>query len=62
MPDKKSKEKAGDQDFLNVKTKIPEIKCANCGKTVRMFVNDPVMQQPLPFCGKCGSIVDVVPK
>ena len=36
--------------------------CAKCKTGIRMFVNDPVLQQPLPFCPHCASIVDVIPK
>ena len=36
--------------------------CAKCKTGIRMFVNDPVLQQPLPFCSHCASIVDVIPK
>ena len=54
--------KKDDEDFVGVKHQFPDVKCANCGSTVTMFINDPVMQQPFPFCGKCGSIVDVVAK
>ena len=35
---------------------------AKCKTGIRMFVNDPVLQQPLPFCSHCASIVDVIPK
>ena len=51
-----------DTDVLGTKRKIPKIKCKNCGTSIRMFVNDPVLQQPLPFCGKCETYVDVVEK
>tara|TARA_B100001971_G_C18203864_1_gene546305 strand:- start:291 stop:503 length:213 start_codon:yes stop_codon:yes gene_type:complete len=36
--------------------------CVKCKAAIRMFVNDPVLQQPLPFCPNCASIVDVISK
>lgn len=53
-----------DSAFLRKENRILDmnVKCAGCGRVVRLFVNDMSSAGEVwPFCEKCGTYVDVVP-
>jgi endogenous inhibitor of DNA gyrase (YacG/DUF329 family) len=53
-----------DSAFLRKNNKLQgmNVKCANCGSKIEMFVNDMASAGEVwPFCDKCRTYVDVVP-
>jgi len=53
-----------DSAFLKKENKLLEmkVKCSACGNVIRVFINDMSSAGGVwPFCGNCGTYVDVVP-
>jgi transcription elongation factor Elf1 len=53
-----------DSAFLKKENKVlgMKVKCSSCGSVIRVFINDMSSAGEVwPFCGNCGTYVDVVP-
>jgi hypothetical protein len=53
-----------DSAFLSKENKVLDmkVKCASCGRLVRLFVNDVSSAGEVwPSCERCGTYVNVVP-
>jgi transcription elongation factor Elf1 len=53
-----------DSAFLKKENKVLEmkVKCSSCGSVIGVFINNMSSAGEVwPFCGNCGTYVDVVP-